>query len=139
MPKGYAITLTHSNAGGFTSTVDTFVQHRESTAGENAPWFPPDKNLSPSHPSLHLFYRLHTQDSLETMSNSNLEYLGEEVVLSSAEIYAEFEFEDSLLVMKICDPLGTLLFSCQIDGCSQESVPTSFLVLLPMPLPCQDL
>jgi len=99
---------------------------------ENVFWFPPDKNLPPSQPSLHLLYKLHDQDSLEAMSLKDVEYIEEKVILSSAESNGEFGIEDSLLAMEICDPLGMLLFACQIDGCSQEvcshilSIPPSF-------------
>jgi len=136
MPRGFAITLTNPNTGAFTYTGDAFVQCWESTPLENVTWFPPDQNLPPSQPSLHLLYKLHAQDSLEAMSIKDVECLEERVILS-LESNGQFEFEDSFLAMKICYPLGTLLFACQIDGCSPEvcshilSVSPSFAPSLP--------
>jgi len=135
MPKGYAVTLTNPNTDGFTSAADVFVQSWESTAMEHVTWFPPDKNLPPCQPRLHLLYMLHAQDFLEAMSLKDVEdveYLEEKIILSSAESDGRLGIEDSLLAMEICDPLDTLLFAYQIDRCSQEdcshilSVPPSF-------------
>jgi len=70
------------------------------------------------------------------MSIKDVECLEEGVILS-LESNGGFEFEDSFLAMKICYPLGTLLFACQIDGCSPEvcshilSVSPSFAPSLP--------